>query len=222
MKTNRLKDEAAAFDLQIRERIAHGHVPDLRRAQPCDWFYNNPWRRPEYIDSIFGEDFRFALAQIPPGSRNPDLVVLNYGTNESSFAAFLTREYEIELREAIRRVRAALPNASILVMSPMDRGQKNGGEIETLPTIPRIVDIQRRVAAELHCGFFNTFEVMGGAGTMARWYDSQPRLVSADFIHPTPAGARIVATAFVRELTAGLNRYKLRQVLERNAVAEVR
>src|ERR1039458_3198559 len=69
MKTNRLKDEAAAFDLQIRERIAHGHVPDLRRAQPCDWFYNNPWRRPEYIDSIFGEDFRFALAQIPPGSR---------------------------------------------------------------------------------------------------------------------------------------------------------
>jgi lysophospholipase L1-like esterase len=154
--------------------------------------------------------------------RRPDLVVLNYGTNESGFAAFLTREYEIELREAIRRVRAALPNASILVMSPMDRGQKNGGEIETLPTIPRIVDIQRRVAAELHCGFFNTFEVMGGAGTMARWYDSQPRLVSADFIHPTPAGARIIATALVRELTAGLNRYKLRQVLACNAPAEVR
>ena len=134
--------------------------------------------------------------------RNPDLVILNYGTNESGFAAFLTREYEKELREAIRRVRAALPNASILVMSPMDRGQKNGGEIETLPTIPRIVEIQRRVAAELRCGFFNTFEAMGGAGTMARWYDNQPRLVSADFIHPTPAGAHIVATAFVRELTS--------------------
>jgi lysophospholipase L1-like esterase len=154
--------------------------------------------------------------------RNPDLVVLNYGTNESGFAAFLTREYEKELREAIRRVRTALPNASILVMSPMDRGQKNGGEIETLPTIPRIVEIQRRVAAELGCGFFNTFEAMGGAGTMARWYDSQPRLVSADFIHPTPAGARIVATAFVRELTLGLNRYKLHQVLKPNTVAEVR
>jgi lysophospholipase L1-like esterase len=154
--------------------------------------------------------------------RNPDLVVLNYGTNESSFAAFLTTEYEIELREAIRRVRAALPNASILVMSPMDRGQNNDGEIETLPTIPRIVDIQRRVAAALDCGFFNTFAVMGGAGTMARWYDSQPRLVSADYIHPTPAGARIIAQAFVRELTAGLNRYKLRQVLSSNAVAEAR
>jgi lysophospholipase L1-like esterase len=154
--------------------------------------------------------------------RNPDLVILNYGTNESGFAAFLVTEYEKELREAIRRVRAALPNASILVMSPMDRGQKNGGEIETLPTIPRIVGIQRRVAAELHCGFFNTFEVMGGAGTMARWYDSQPRLVSADFIHPTPQGARLIAEAFVKELTAGLNRYQLRQAIRRQAVAEVR
>jgi hypothetical protein len=97
----------------------------------------------------------------------------------------------------------------------MDRGQQNGGEIETLPTIPRIVDIQRRVALELHCGFFN-------AGTMARWYASHPQLVSADFIHPTPAGARIVATAFVRDLTSGLNRCKLRQVPAGNSVAEAR
>ena len=154
--------------------------------------------------------------------RHPDLVILNYGTNESGFAAFLTHEYEKELREAIRRVRAALPDTSILVMSPMDRGQRNGDDIETLPTIPRIVEIQRRVAGELHCAFFNTYEVMGGEGTMARWYESQPRLVSADFIHPTPAGARLIATAFVKELVAGLNRYKLRQVLPLKAVAEVR
>ena len=154
--------------------------------------------------------------------RNPDLVFLYYGTNESGFAAFLTREYEKELREAIRRVRAALPNTSILVMSPMDRGQRDGDEIRTLPTIPRIVDIQRRVARELHCGFFNTFEVMGGEGTMARWYEEQPRLVSADLIHPTPAGARLIAVAFARELVAGLIHYKLNQVLHRNAVAQVR
>ncbi|MFN7996876.1 MAG: GDSL-type esterase/lipase family protein [Bryobacteraceae bacterium] len=151
--------------------------------------------------------------------RNPDLVVLNYGTNESSFPDFIGHEYEIELREAIRRVRAALPDASILVMSPMDRGETGGGGIQTLPTIPRIVDIQRRVAAELHCGFFNTFQVMGGEGTMARWYDAQPRLVSADLIHPTPAGARIIATAYVKELVAGLNRYKLRQTMHASAAA---
>jgi len=143
--------------------------------------------------------------------RRPDLVVINYGTNEADFASFIDRQYEPELREAIRRVRAALPEASILVMSPMDRGEHNGEGIETMATIPRIVAVQRRVALDTGCGFFDTFDAMGGTGTMARWYAAEPRLVSADLIHPYPAGGKIVATVFVKELEAGLNRYKLRE-----------
>jgi lysophospholipase L1-like esterase len=145
--------------------------------------------------------------------RNPNLVVINYGTNEADFAEFVDTHYEKELREAIRRVRAALPGASVLVMSPMDRGHLTGpGEIETMATIPRIVATQRRVAQETGCGFFDTFQAMGGAGTMARWYASQPRLVSADFIHPYPAGGKIVATLFVKQIESGLSRYKVRQL----------
>jgi lysophospholipase L1-like esterase len=143
--------------------------------------------------------------------RRPDLVVINYGTNEADFASFIDRQYEPELREAIRRVRVALPEASILVMSPMDRGERNGEGIETMATIPRIVAVQRRVALDTGCGFFDTFDAMGGTGTMARWYAAEPRLVSADLIHPYPAGGKIVATVFVKELEAGLNRYKLRE-----------
>jgi lysophospholipase L1-like esterase len=143
--------------------------------------------------------------------RHPDLVIVNYGTNEADFAEFVDKQYEKELREAIRRLRAALPATSILIMTPMDRGYKSGaGEIETMPTIPRIVAMQRRVARETGCGFFDTFHAMGGEGTMARWYAAQPRLVSADFIHPYPAGGRIIATAFTREIISGLNRYLLR------------
>jgi lysophospholipase L1-like esterase len=144
--------------------------------------------------------------------RHPDMVIVNYGTNEADFASFIDHEYEKELREAIRRIRAALPETSILVMSPMDRGQHSGGDIETMPTIPRLVEIQRRVARETGCGFFDTFHAMGGDGTMARWYTGQPRLVSADLIHPFPAGGKTIAVIFARELGAGLNRYKLRQL----------
>jgi lysophospholipase L1-like esterase len=146
--------------------------------------------------------------------RKPDLVVINYGTNESSFAAYIDKYYEKELREAIRRVRAALPQSSILVMSPMDRGERADGVIRTLPTIPRLVAIQRRVALDTGCGFFNTYEAMGGEGTMARWYDAQPRLVAADFIHPSPQGGRIVAEVLVKEIGQGLNRYKLRSLTQ--------
>lgn len=143
--------------------------------------------------------------------RNPDLVIINYGTNEADFAAFVDGPYEKELRESIRRVHAAVPEASILLMSPMDRGHRSGpGEIETMETIPRIIAIQRRVARDTGCGFFDTFDAMGGAGTIARWYNNQPRMVSADLIHPYPAGGKQVATAFVRQIEAGLGRFKLR------------
>jgi lysophospholipase L1-like esterase len=132
------------------------------------------------------------------------LLVLNYGSNEADFAAFVEKGYEKELREAIRRARAALPDAAILLMSPMDRGEHAGpGEIRTMATIPRIVEIQRRVARETGCGFFDTFRAMGGEGTMARWYAAQPRLVSADLLHPYPAGGRKIAEILVRELEAG-------------------
>jgi lysophospholipase L1-like esterase len=143
--------------------------------------------------------------------RDPALVIVNYGTNEADFASFVQTQYEKELREAIRRLRAALPKASILVMSPMDRGQKDAtGEIATMPTIPQIVAIQRRVAREMGCGFFNTFVAMGGEGTMARWYAAHPRLVAADFIHPYPAGGRQIAMTFTNEITEGLHRFQSR------------
>jgi lysophospholipase L1-like esterase len=141
----------------------------------------------------------------------PDLVIINYGTNESTQADFVDRVSEKELREVIRRVRTAVPAAAILIMSPMDRGQRSGsGSIDTVPTIPRLVAIQERVALDTGCAFFNTFEAMGGPGTMGRWYEAEPRLVGADFIHPMPAGARIVGGLLYRALFDGYNKYKLR------------
>jgi lysophospholipase L1-like esterase len=140
--------------------------------------------------------------------RNPDLVIINYGTNESGFPGYVDKLYEGELRRAIARVHAALPEASILVMSPMDRGARGDGDaITTMPAIPKIVAIQRRVAGELGCGFFDTYDAMGGDGTMAQWYSRQPRMVAADLIHPTPQGGRIVARLLTGQLLIGYERY---------------
>jgi lysophospholipase L1-like esterase len=139
----------------------------------------------------------------------PDLVVLNYGTNESDFQRYVESLYEYELRKVIETVRAAAPDASLLLMSPMDRDERNrSGEIKTVPALPLVVEIQRKVAADTGCAFFNTYEMMGGADTMGRWYNSQPRLVSADFIHPMPAGAAIVGQLFEEALLKGYRRHK--------------
>lgn len=47
--------EAESFDNQIVERIRNGHIPDLRRATKCEWFYNNVWRDPVFARLDFGQ-----------------------------------------------------------------------------------------------------------------------------------------------------------------------
>jgi lysophospholipase L1-like esterase len=137
----------------------------------------------------------------------PQLVIINYGTNESQFDGLITT-LDAELRTAIARIRTAAPGVPILIMSPMDRGQRIGGDIGTMPTIPKIVAIQKHVAETTNCAFFDTYDAMGGEGTVGRWYDAQPRLMTADFIHPTPPGAAIVGSLLVDNLYAGYDRWK--------------
>ncbi len=145
----------------------------------------------------------------------PDLVVVAFGTNESGFPNFVDGTWGHELKAAVLRIQAAVPNASILLMSPMDRGERKGnGEIGTVEALPRLVDIESKVATETGVAFFNTFQAMGGEGTMAKWYNGEPRLVGADFIHPMPMGARIVGELLYNALQEGYNGYELRQLKE--------
>jgi lysophospholipase L1-like esterase len=151
--------------------------------------------------------------------QKPDLVILNYGTNESGFASYIDAAYGKELREVIARVKAALPGTPVLIMSPMDRGERrNDGTIGTIATLPRLVAIQRQAAAETGCAFFNTFEAMGGEGTMGRWYAMQPRLISADFMHPLPQGARKVGVLLDDALLAGYEQYEAARKTEQITV----
>jgi lysophospholipase L1-like esterase len=142
--------------------------------------------------------------------RKPNLVIINYGTNESQYATPEQLErYDKDLREVVRRVREALPGISIMIVSPMDRGQMApGGKIITKPSIPMIVDLQRRVALETNCAFFNTYAAMGGDGTMAKWAALPKRLVRSDLTHPTAEGAEIVGRLIYEALFDGYTKYR--------------
>jgi 2-polyprenyl-3-methyl-5-hydroxy-6-metoxy-1,4-benzoquinol methylase len=87
-----LRLEAEAFDSQIRERVGHGHFPDLRRLTPCEWFYNNTWRHPALVNLDAGEVFRRirdALRQhLPPGRKR----VLEIGCGPGHLSLELSRE----------------------------------------------------------------------------------------------------------------------------------
>lgn len=141
--------------------------------------------------------------------RKPDLVILNFGTNESNYGYLAFPEYVRNYSVVIGRIRAALPGVSILIMSPMDRGARDDdGDIVTIPSIPLLVAAQQHVARTEAVAFYDTFAAMGGMGTMARWYDEHPRLVTGDFTHPTYTGAEQLGTMLVNALMKGFDEYK--------------
>ena len=90
--------EAKAFDDQIRERMKHGHIPDLREVKPCDYFYNNPWRRPELVQLDMVESFQLILKSIQSYSKNSskDTKVLEVGCGPGYMSLELARhQYQV-------------------------------------------------------------------------------------------------------------------------------
>ena len=135
---------------------------------------------------------------------------------------YVETTWAAELKQAVHRLRAALPKVPILLMSPMDRGEKlEDGSIGTTPALLRLIAKEKAVAAEMNVAFFNTFEAMGGAGTMAEWYAAQPRLVGADYIHPLPGGAKIVGELLYDALEDGYNEYKRRMQALSDSAAKI-
>jgi lysophospholipase L1-like esterase len=124
--------------------------------------------------------------------RDPALVILQYGTNESDMEKFEGDKYERAFGDLIDELRDAAPDASILVVAPLDRAEVKEGRLVTRPVILDLVSIQRRVALSHGAAFWNTFEAMGGAGSVVRWYRTRPQLAGGDLTHPTPRGAEVL------------------------------
>jgi lysophospholipase L1-like esterase len=136
--------------------------------------------------------------------RKPDLLVLQYGTNESQAAHLGMDRYRADLSAVVGGLRAALPGVSCLLVGPLDRAERGKrGKLVTRPVVKRIVDAQREVAFRQGCAYWNTWRAMGGEGSMARWYHSKPRLARGDLTHPTSRGAERIGAMLYAALMDG-------------------
>ena len=128
------------------------------------------------------------------GQRKPDLIILAYGTNEIADADWSPASYRRLLKSVIQRLRAAAPQASILLFAPPDRAD--------LPLaaarMPAMVDIQRSVALESGVAFWSAFDAMGGAGSMNGWLTRG--WAQSDRVHLTRPGYDLLADAFAKDL----------------------
>lgn len=158
--------------------------------------------------SLLGEQMNGAHWKEVFDLRDPGLIVLHFGTNESE-AGVVDPKYPEQLAGLIRKVKEAAPGRSVLVLSPIDRaGKAADGELRSKKVILDLVEIQARVAREEGVAFFNLFEAMGGKGTMAKWVRMNPPLGTMDYTHPTPAGGEVLGNVWFEAVMRGYNAFR--------------
>ncbi|MEC7949594.1 MAG: SGNH/GDSL hydrolase family protein [Myxococcota bacterium] len=128
----------------------------------------------------------------------PDMVVLAYGTNEAADSAYAMERYADDLRAVLRRMREATPDAACVLAGPTDRVNRVGeGRYAIWGRTAEVARIQRQVAPEFGCAFWDWQAAMGGPGSILAWRMQEPALASADYIHLTQRGYELSAERFL-------------------------
>jgi lysophospholipase L1-like esterase len=150
-------------------------------------------------------DWNSAILDPELSSRDPALIVLAYGTNEALSHSWTAEEYRAGLTEIIRRLRSAVPVASILLIGPPDCEHPLRGHRMPFPHLDQVIEIQRDVAQANGCAFWDWRAAMGGPGSVRQWV--QAGLGQGDYTHLTGAGYRLTAGMLFDELMAQYNRF---------------
>ena len=126
--------------------------------------------------------------------RKPSLVVLMVGGNEAFFYSrerTTLDEVRAQVKELVARVRANVPDAACLAMSPIDAGVRTmSGEVVPRRGTKEVADILREEARAGGCAFWDAYTSMGGEGSAIKWLDEG--LMLDDLVHPRAKGSDLL------------------------------
>lgn len=128
--------------------------------------------------------------------RAPSLAVIAYGTNESGDFNADPSTYGRQLTEVLARIRRVQPEVDCLALAPTDRR-------DTPDRTPLVRDALREAARANGCGFWDTYEAMGGKGSIDAWANEKPPRAARDGVHLTSRGYREIGFKLADEVLKG-------------------
>ena len=163
-------------------------------------------RRPDLYVKIFnrgigGHALHNLLGRVDEDCINlhPDIVTVQCGVNDATYRSwpsekgipFTPEVFEARYRELLDRIRAGLPDAKIILMTPFLRKVISEHYLN-LSFIEKYGDIVTRLAAEYNC----TLVPLGRI--FAPLFDEgRGALYTVDGAHPTPLGAQRIAESWM-------------------------
>ncbi|HYG00796.1 MAG TPA: hypothetical protein VD927_00060 [Chryseosolibacter sp.] len=128
------------------------------------------------------------------------LVILQFGLNLLNEKSLNYPAYIKKMIAIIHKMKRAYPTADFLIISVGDRSENVGGTMQTMNTVPKMVDAQREIAKQAGVAFWDMYTAMGGRNSMVKYATSRPPLAAKDYTHLTFKGGKKLAGRLVKSL----------------------
>lgn len=145
--------------------------------------------------------------------RTYDLIVIQYGLNVATERGVKYDSYKKGMLTVIEHLKAAFPEAGILLVSVGDREYKDeNGDLRTMPGVKNLIRYQQSIAADSHIAFWNMYEAMGGQGSIVDMIDR--KMANLDYTHINFKGGKHLAGILFETLMYGKEQYEKRKAYE--------
>ena len=151
------------------------------------------------------------------------LVILQFGGNfvPAAGSSKAISGYMDDVREQIAYFQEVAPEAKILFIGPSDMAvSTEDGRIVSYRRLPELVDSLKTVSLESGAAYWDLYSMMGGRNSMAQWVRHYPAYAGPDYVHFTPAGAKVVGETLSRSFLTYYDFYDLRKTLPAAAVEQ--
>ena len=151
------------------------------------------------------------------------LVILQFGGNfvPAARSTKAISGYMDDVREQIAYYREVAPDAKILFIGPSDMASSTeDGRIVSYRRLPELVDSLKAVSLASGAAYWDLYRMMGGQNSMAQWVRHSPAYAGPDYVHFTPAGAKVVGETLSRSFLTYYDFYDLRKTLPAAAVQQ--
>ncbi len=121
----------------------------------------------------------------------PDVLIINLGINDCAGPNFTSNYADVELKYLLKKLRAVVPGAALLFISPPAFCVKKNGRLTPSPSVDIFRERLNILAAKEGFAWWDMKAVMGGDSSMAQWVKAG--LAISDHIHLTTHGMSLIA-----------------------------
>ena len=92
-----------------------------------------------------------------------------------------------------------------------DKSYRKNGVYQTDPSVPILVEAQKRMAKDNKLAFWSLYDAMGGYGSMVNWVEGDTAFANRDYTHFNFKGARKVGKLLFSKLISEYTDYNKKQ-----------